>query len=269
MLQLLWKYIIGPIIADARGAETAVWNGITATTGYNIFNTIFYAATAATIIYLIYQLINKKDVQITTQTAINTTPFILLGGTLRFLDDVQLIPFPYSITLVTPLVYFLIASIYIPAIYKLKDKQILKLGIALLVPSLAYAATAFTSFNIVYATATIALTTVLTAAYYFIVEENYQAPYLVLLAFTQFFEGSASMISSFYGYNAKQLLAQQFNNILGLSGVLVMKTMVLALAISVITDIEEKALKSISLIILYSIGLGTGFRVFLRVLAGA
>ena len=268
MLELLWKYLVGPIVADAKGVETLAWKGATTATGYNPVNTVFYAATAGLTLYLIYRFFQTRDVELTPQTAITATPFILLGGTLRFLDDAQLVPYPYSIPLITPLIYFLIAAIFVPAIIKLDEKKVKILGTAILTPVLIYSLINFQSFNLIYASGTIALSLLITAIYYLIFEEEFVKPYLIVLVFTQVFEGVVSMFSSFYGYQPKQLLAQTFNTFLGFPGVLVMKLGILALAISVIRDIEDSKLKSIALITLYSVGLGTGFRVFLRVTAG-
>ncbi|QGA80606.1 DUF63 family protein [Candidatus Nanohalobium constans] len=268
MKELLWKYIVGPIVADAKGAETVLWNGVTATPGYNPVNTVFYILLASATIYAIYRLFHSREFDITPKTAVYTTPFILLGGTLRFLDDAQLVQYPYSIPLITPLIYFLIAAVFLPATYKLEDKKLGYTGTALLLPVIAYAVTGFKSLNILYVVGTAALTLSATGIYYFLAENDYSSTSMILLAFTQFFEGSASMISSFYSYNPKQLLAQAFNSILGFPGVFVMKTGILLLALSIITDLEDEKMKALALITLYSIGLGTGFRVFLRVAAG-
>lgn len=268
MIELLWRYIVGPIVADARGMETVVWNGVTATTGYNPVNTVLYAATAVTALFLLHRFLNNRDIQLTPATAVYSTPFILLGGTLRFLDDIQLVSYPFSIPLITPLVYLLIAAVYLPAVYKLEDKDVFKLGTAVLLPVLGYSLTGLNSANMIYAAAAISLPILLTGLYYFIVQEPYDSRPFVLLAFTQFFEGSASMLSTFYGYNPKHLLTQFFNNILGFPGVLVMKTLVLIFGLSVVTDLEDEVMKYIALMVLYSVGLGTGFRVFLRVFAG-
>lgn len=268
MIEALWKYVIGPIVADARGTETVIWNGVTATTGYNPVNTILYAATAATVLFLLHRFFSKKDVQLTSATAVYSIPFILLGGTLRFLDDIQLIPYPYSIPLITPLIYFLIAAVYLPAVYKLENRDLLKLGTAILLPVLGYALRGLNSVNVVYAAAVVSLSLLLTGLYYFVLQKPYNSRHLVLLAFTQFFEGSASMLSTFYGYSPKQLLTQLFNSLIGFPGILLMKTLVLILGIRVITDLDDERLRYLALMVLYSVGLGTGFRVFLRVVAG-
>jgi uncharacterized membrane protein len=70
------------------------------------------------------------------------------------------------------------------------------------------------------------------------------------------------------GFAPKQIIAQMFYSLLGPPGILVMKFGVMGLALYVLQDIQEEPLRGIALITLYAVGLGTGFRVFLRVLAG-
>lgn len=268
MLEFLWKYLIGPIVADAKNVEELVWQGTTTQPGYNPVNTVTYAFLAVTAFYLIYKFIQRKDIEFTLQTAVSTTPFILLGGTLRFLDDAQIIPYPYSIALITPLIYILIAGVYIPAVYKLDSKKLKKFGIILLVPALGYTLYSVNIINYMYLLGAIVLASVLTSVYYFIVTEDLKQNYFILLAFSQFFEGSASMLSTFYQYQPKQILTQTFNNIFGPPGILLIKTGLLIIGLKVIKDLENVKMKALTLITLYSVGLGTGFRVFLRAAAG-
>jgi uncharacterized membrane protein len=271
MLELLWKYLIGPIVADAQNVQQLAWNGATAVPGYNPVNTAFYAVTAVIFIFGVYRLFQRKEIDFTASTAVHTLPFIFLGGTLRFLNDAAAVPYPYSIALITPLIYFLIAAVYIPAVYRLEEKEMSYLGTFMLLPVLLYAFIHFEELRLTYLIATLGLSTALTGIYYWVAAEEYSITPLVLLAFTQLFEGSASMFSAlktFGSYSPKQLLGQIFNSLFGFPGVLIMKVMVLLLAIRVVTDIEDERMKGVALVALYSIGLGTGFRVFLRVLAG-
>ena len=268
MQEILWKYLIGPIVADAQNVQQLAWKGTTATKGYNPVNTAFYAVTSIIVLLGIYKLFHKKGIKFTTETAVHTLPFVLIGGTLRFLQDASAVPYPYSIVLITPLIYFLVAAITLPAIYYLENRRITLFGTLLFAPLMLYSVLQFEQFRILYIVSTIVLTAILTFSYRWIASEKYSSFPLVLVAFTQLFEGVASMLSSFYGYNPKQLLAQLFTALIGFPGVLVMKVGVLALAISVVTDIEDENMKALALLTLYAIGLGTGFRVFLRVLAG-
>jgi uncharacterized membrane protein len=267
MQEFIWKYLIGPIVADARNRQEVVQQGVTAFPGYNLVNTLAYVLAAGAILYLVYRLFQRKEVELTASTALHSVPFMLLGGTLRFLEDAGAVPYPYDIVLVTPFIYMLIAAVYIPAVYYLEDRKILGLGTALLVPSLLFAVLQFQQFRPFYTAGTLVLAGFLTALYAWIVRGEYSSRELVAVAGSQFFGGAASMNAVFYDYTPKQLLAQYFNSFFGPPGVLVLKLGIVVLAVDILVDMEDGAMKSISLLALYAVGLGTGFRVFLRVAA--
>lgn len=268
MKEVLWRYLIGPIIADAKGVESISWNGVSAFPGYNFLNTFLYALTALGVIYLVYKFFNSRK-KLKPVQAVYSIPFILLGGSLRFLDDAQLIPYPFSILLITPIIYFLIAGVFVPSLYKLEKEKHALLGTLIFLPVLAYSIYSFKSLNYIYMISTVLLTIIFSSIYYLLANEELKYQHLIILVFTQLFEGLASSLSTFYGYEPKQILAKVFNNYLGFPGVFIMKLMVLAISISIIRDIEDSNMKTFALIILYSVGLGTGFRVFLRAIAGA
>jgi uncharacterized membrane protein len=266
--EFLWKYLVGPIVADSRNAEEAVWQGATAYTGYNPVNTFVYALTAATMLYLTYRFFKWKDVELDSGLAFHSIPFMFLGGSLRFIEDAQIISSPQNIILITPFVYLLIALMYIPAVIFLNEKKLSYLGHGLLFPVLAVASLGLSGFNTIYLLSVLALSVSLTGIYYWVLDEEYTSKALTAMAGSQLFEGSSSMMAAFYDYNPKQLLAQQFNSVLGPPGILVMKLLVLGLAVKVVTDIEDGKMEGLTFLVLYAIGFGTGFRVFLRALAG-
>lgn len=276
MEEFIWKYLVGPIVADAKGLEQATWKGIQASTGYNPVNTLAYVLLAGSILYLVHQYFERNNVELGPSTAVSSTPFILLGGFLRYLDDAQVIPFPFSITLITPVIYILIASVYVPALLKLDEKNLLKLGAGILIPTTIFTSFSFQIVNPWYTVSAMTLSILFTGLYYFLASEEYRETSLLLLAFSQLFEGVSSMLGSIPAliskpstvYQPKQLLAKMFNNFLGFPGVLVMKIGVLLLGLSVIKDLEDANLKFLALLILYAVGLGTGLRVFLRASAG-
>jgi uncharacterized membrane protein len=274
MRELLWKYLIGPVVADAKNAEELAWQGTTAYPGYNPVNTIVYAVLALTSLYLVYSFFQRKEIEFDSRTAVYSIPFILLGGALRFLEDASAVPYPYNIALITPLVYMLVAALYIPGVYYLDREKLAAYGSLLLLPVLLFAALQMTGFKAIYFLGTIGITGILTAGYYFVLEERFTSRPLVLMAFSQFFGGTASMLASYVasqaaeGFAPKQIIAQMFYSLLGPPGILVMKFGVMGLALYVLQDIQEEPLRGIALITLYAVGLGTGFRVFLRVLAG-
>ena len=268
MKELILKYLIGPIIADAQNKQEIVLKGVTAYPGYNIYNTVLYALLAISILYLTYRIIETHNIDFNASVALHSLPFILLGGSLRFLEDTQAMPFPYNILLITPIVHILVAILYIPSITYLGKKQVAKLGAALLIPVIGLSIIQFQQLRLVYTTAVLVTASVLTLVYRWIAAEKYRKDHLVAVAGSQFFGGAAAMYASFYDYTPKQLLAQHFNSIFGPPGIMVLKAIIVILAVDVLTDIEDDRLKAITLMTVYAVGLGTGFRVFLRAAAG-
>lgn len=277
VLEFLWKFIAGPIMADARNAETAVWNGVTAHTGYNIYNTLAWGIIAIAIIFLIRREFQRRDIKLKTSTAISALPFIILGGIIRFLEDAAVIPFLLRPLAITPIVYLVITVLFlgsIPAASWMaskssctRDDLLKNVGYVLLAPFLGIAVYLMTQgARITPILASVAISVLLIGIYYLISRRTaYSKKEYLLIAFSQFFGGAVSMVSLSYGYTQKQLLTQIFTSIFGQPGVLILKTAIAGIAIYLIEDdIDEGEVKAIALIVLYSIGLATGLRVMLR-----
>lgn len=277
LLGFLWKYIAGPVIADAKNAETAVWNGVTAHTGYNMYNTLAWGLIAITILLIIRKQFQKREIKLDTTTAISAIPFILIGGVLRFLEDAAVIPFVLRPLAITPVVYLVVTALFlasIPIASRMasrfdctRDDILRNIGYVLLAPLLGVAAYLMTQgvrIEPILTALTISVT--LTGLYYLITRRtSYSKNEYVLTAFSQFFGGSVSMVSLSYGYTQKQLLTQAFTSIFGQSGVLILKAGIAGIAIYLMEDdIEEVEVKALALMVMYSIGLATGLRVLLR-----
>lgn len=276
-VEFLWKYLAGPIIADAKNAETAVWNGVTAHTGYNVFNTLAWGIIAILLLFLIRKEFQKRDIELTTSTAISAIPFILLGGIIRFMEDAAVIPFILRPLAITPIVYLVVAGLFLGSIPLAswmasrssctRDELLKNIGYVLLSPFLGitvYLMVQGASLTPIFTSVVIAV--VLTGLYYLATRRtDYSRKEYVLTAFSQLFGGSVSMVSLSYGYTQKQLLTQAFTSIFGQPGVLVLKTGIAGLAIYLMEeDMEDGTVKAIALIVLFSIGLATGLRVLLR-----
>jgi uncharacterized membrane protein len=281
ILEFIWKYLAGPVMADAQNAETAVWNGVTAHTGYNLYNTVAWALIAVTAILLIRREFNKRDIQLTTQTAVNSIPFILLGGILRFLEDAAVLPFILRPLAITPVIYLVIAGLFLgsfPLASKLaskssctRDDLLKNLGYVYLAPFLALTVyTLVGGAEILLILMPIAIASILTGLYYAVTRRNsYSNTEYLLIAFSQFFGGAASMVSISQGYQQKQLLTQAFTSLFGEPGIIILKAGIIGLAVYMLEkDIEEEQMKALALIVLYSIGLATGLRVLLRLSLG-
>ncbi|QKQ98368.1 DUF63 family protein [Candidatus Nanohaloarchaea archaeon] len=282
ILNFLWKYIAGPIIADAKNAETAVWNGVTAQTGYNIFNTAAWGILAALFGYLIYREFDRRNIRFTPETVVASVPFILMGGMLRFIEDTGAIVFSLRPFLITPVIYFVIAGIYVISFVgairiskkhgKDRDRSLAEIGTLFLTPVALYTFYLLFQFGINWSLLVISILipgAMLTGFYWLHRDTDFgEAPYY-LIAFSQFFGGAVSMVSVSQGYVQKQLLAQFSTQLFGAPGILLVKTGLLAAVLYVLKDGDEDEITEAVLILaLTVVGLATGLRVLLRLIVG-
>jgi uncharacterized membrane protein len=273
LLSFVWKYLAGPVVADAKNAETAVWQEVTAQTGYNPVNTVAWAVIAGGIIYGAYLLFRRQGLEFDQETALYSTPYILLGGLLRFTEDASVVGYPESILLITPVIYVIIAIPYLAvSVFSSQgdwNRNILYSGIALLVPGIALAVAGLESFSPGVLLPVLGISGVLTLLLYGAVRDTvYDRKDYLLAGFSQFFGGVVSMMAVEQGYIQKQLLAQTSTQLLGSPGILVVKSLVLAVALWTASDMEDDRMESLIILGLLAIGLGTGLRVLLRLLAG-
>lgn len=269
----IWKYLAGPIVADARNAETAVWETVTASTGYNPVNTVTWMVIASAVVYGAYLLFQQKGLSFDQKTAIYSTPYILLGGFLRFIEDSGFVNYPESVLLVTPLIYLVVAVPYlVVSVFSQPgnwERNLLYSGSLLVVPAALAALLEISSVSIGVFGAVMVISVLMTGLFYGLVRNTpYDNPAYLLAGFSQFFGGAASMMAVENGYVQKQLLAQFSTQLMGSPGILVTKTLVLVLALWTVNDMDDQQISGLIILGLLAIGLGTGLRVFLRLLAG-
>lgn len=281
ILQLIWKYVAGPIVADAKNIESATWQGVTAVTGYNPVNTVIWAVLASAIIYGVYKAFEKYDVEFTTEKVIYSLPFIILGGLLRFIEDTGAVQYPESVLLITPILHFAILGLYtltlilarkLEGLRELKENEIiLYTGSIILLGPVIFTLNYFIgkSFRIDLLLTALLLPIIFTAFYRFIVEDtDADRPGYNLIVFSQIFGGASSMVAVTQGYSQKQLLTQAFTSIFGVSGVLIAKIVLAGLVIYALLDVEDEQMEALAVLVLAVVGLATGLRVLLRMLAG-
>ncbi|MFQ3318844.1 MAG: putative membrane protein [Natronomonas sp.] len=129
----LWRYFWGPVDADAHGATCAVRSGgmterlytrsacaaaegVTATPGYTTTSTVSYALILVFMLVGVLLLLRKLDVQMSHRFYVALFPYMLFGGALRVVEDVNatfvrenvgmLIPFPSVALIISPFIYF-------------------------------------------------------------------------------------------------------------------------------------------------------------------
>ena len=132
-MNFFWKYFWGPVIADALNHPIG-----TVHEGYNLVNTIMYAIIALIAIYLTYLLIKKLEIKIDRYFVYSLLVFSFVGATWRVMEDLMLIPMPWTVLFITPLIYVVLYAIAIVPLVIFKDSKIMGyVGLGILIPSLA------------------------------------------------------------------------------------------------------------------------------------
>ncbi len=99
----LWKYLWGPVVADAEGRSV---DGISS--GYNLVNTAVYAIILMISFFGIYEIFKYFEIEVNQKFVYALMPWVILGGALRSLEDMGLFKQPLDRFLITPLIYFLL-----------------------------------------------------------------------------------------------------------------------------------------------------------------
>ena len=139
----LWRFFWGPVDADAHGASCAVRvdgaterlysgsacaaaDGIVVTPGYTTLSTVSYAAVLVFMLLGVLLLLRRLDVRMTARFYAALFPFMLLGGSLRVVEDVNvellrndagmLIPYPSVALIISPFIYFVMFAVTLSAL---------------------------------------------------------------------------------------------------------------------------------------------------------
>jgi uncharacterized membrane protein len=89
----IYKYYVGPTL-----------NG----EPYTIVDTLTYALILICAVYLVYRWLKKTGLDIDQEFIVSTIPFVVLGGFLRVVEDTGIIPRPWNVILVTPIIFFVV-----------------------------------------------------------------------------------------------------------------------------------------------------------------
>lgn len=103
----VWKNLWGPIVADAA-EHPVTFNGVTAQKGYNIYNTVLYAAGLGLAVLGLDRLLDRWEVGENTGFVVGLFPLVVFGGLLRVVEDTGVVPFPFNTLIITPIIYFVV-----------------------------------------------------------------------------------------------------------------------------------------------------------------
>jgi uncharacterized membrane protein len=139
----LWRYFWGPVDADAHGATCAVRSGgaterlsspsacaaadgIVAQPGYTTVSTVTYAVVLVFMLVGVLLLLRKLEIEMSRRFYFALFPFMLLGGALRVVEDVNatllseglgtFVSFPAVALIISPFIYFVMFAFTLAAL---------------------------------------------------------------------------------------------------------------------------------------------------------
>lgn len=239
-------------------------------TGYNVVNTLVYAAIALAAAYAIYKLLKRLRIAISERFALAVIPFVLLGAVVRVVVDAG--RYPYTPFTTSPGIYVVIAAITLTCVLLLRGnaRGMAAIGTLLLasqalllpVPQNAYAAAQILALAI--------LGTLVGLAIARLARVRLGAlGSAVLLSHS--LDGAATFVGvSALGYAEQHVLS---NAIMGVSGSMLsfyaVKVLFASVAAPLVIRSDLKAEeKNYVLLLLVIFGLAPGARDALRILGG-
>ena len=254
------KYYLEPIRLDS---------------GYNIFNTLTYAAIAIAGLYLIFLGLRKLKINFDSKFFFAVLPFVILGSSLRAFTDHGFVG--YGFWFVTPGIYIwviLLAVICILisfAVSKFFKKSFTKVlmteGIVLAVLNFIFFFSKLKFTNLFYGFLIVLFAVLSSLAVYF-VAKKLKAIWLTekisfLPVATHLFDASATFVAvDFLGALEKHPLPRLLTNFTGSAVVMyALKLAVLLPAVYLISkEIKDKELKNFTLVMIALLGFALGFR---------
>lgn len=117
--QFIWKYLWGPIVADAMGVYSTEYNGVRAFSGYNVVNTLTYAILTVGALYVAYHYLKGKAGEGDIKKFIFALfPLIIYGSVARVLEDMGLfLSLHLQAMFITPLIYIQILILFLCVIF--------------------------------------------------------------------------------------------------------------------------------------------------------
>ncbi len=138
----IWKYFWGPIVSDSAGHSVS-YHGVGAAEGYTLISEFFYGALLILLVYIMYRFFRFFGIKIDLPFFVASLPFIILGSTLRVLEDSGLYEKPLSYFFISPIIYiqvgiYFFLSIILGIYIERSNKKIKLFAVAVLFINAGY-----------------------------------------------------------------------------------------------------------------------------------
>ncbi|MFW5929588.1 MAG: DUF63 family protein [Halobacteriota archaeon] len=101
----VWRYLFGPIVADAADEPVVIRHGVEATPGYTVVSTAVYAYYLLIAVVGVVKLLDYLDVATQPRFFFALVPYGVLGGASRVLEDVGAFDVPLAYFFISPVIY--------------------------------------------------------------------------------------------------------------------------------------------------------------------
>lgn len=244
--------------------------------GYNVFNTLVYGLILVVILYGIWKLFNKIDIN-PLSLMYSVIPFIVLGCSTRALVDKYILP--KTVFLITPGIYFLVGFLCIISllfsfyIYKIKDIDyryvLFALGFIFMLYPLSY----IQYFSIIPSFYIFPLWGVLTLIFYLTGKINkiYKNNTNLTILSVHLFDASTTFIATtFFNYSEQHVVPNLFYSYFNTSfTIIILKIIVITLSLYLIDKyIDDEKLNGLLKLSIFILGLAPGLRNFITLSIG-
>ncbi len=244
--------------------------------GYNPVNTLTWAIILVLAVILVYRTLRKYNVKFDEKFVAGNTPFVILGSSVRVVEDAGFLQPPISYLFMTPLIYILIFSIAYPTlVLSLKfrrENYWIHYGSLGLVLSAATLVILFSNLDVInwwVLPASLGFALLFTLVYHFITARYFERmcnPLSKAIFFSHMVDGWATFLGIQYlGYWELHVLPRYFISTFG-PWVMVPLKLVFFVAIIYLLDTmeEDEDLKNFIKFVLIVLGLAPGLRDALR-----
>ncbi len=247
---------------------------------YGAIEYLVYGAIMLAVMFLIiYPLLNRKGMKFDFKFMLSLLPYILLGGTLRVLEDMALLPRSFSplelgYWVITPGIYILIAAVTIASLFiskLLADKTGQKfhnvfagIGLLFALPIALFEVANFVSWDGV--AMVVGLVVAITAVTVFAFNKFTKSGLLksnfnVLVLASQLLDGNATFVAiQFFKCGEQHPISEFLLKLLPFSFVLVKIALVLVILHYIDKEVEDKNLRGFLKIVVATLGFATGLR---------
>ena len=287
--RFIWQYLWGPVVADASGGSVT-HDGIRATTGYNLVNTITYLAVVLYSLPGLRAFLDILDIDLTTRLAYGLAPIILAGGAMRALEDLGVLG-ALDVLFITPSIYFVIAGVTlvglaIGAILRDRDVASVPISVGLLGSvwavlavgwALRYGVTAAETFRPIVPVLTIGIAILVTGGFYLAGSVTgwsaLHHPMYLLVIFGQMWDAAQNLVGvTLYGYTPKMFITQQLYQWTGFEGsTFVVKLLAVIFVVWVLADGDDDLPHEqwwVIAMVIIAVGLPMGVRGSTRMMLG-